>query len=69
MLFDTTTKDNAISDKVCKKGDKLTLMFDGKPFPVECVGSTVIEFERKYRMRFNDGSERYMTAAELKLPN
>lgn len=69
MLWDIATKNNGISDKVCKKGDKFTLMFDGKPFSVECVGSTIIEFERKYRIRFSDGSERYMTAAELKLPN
>jgi hypothetical protein len=58
MLFDITAK-------VCDKGDKLTISYDGRLFEVECVESTVVEFERKYLMRFSDGSHRYMTAHEL----
>lgn len=58
MLFD-------ITQRVVQKGEKITITYDGRSFELECVDQTVIEYERKYLMRFSDGSERLMTASEL----
>lgn len=56
MLFDVT-------QKVCNKGDKLTILFNGTPFEIEIVSTTVVDFERQYLVKFDDGSTRMMTAA------
>lgn len=58
MLFD-------ITHKICSPGDKVTITHGGQTFEIECVESTVIEFERRYLMKFQDGSVRYMLAGEL----
>lgn len=41
-------------EKLCKKGDKVTMFVLGRPFEVEILASDVSDYERKYLVSFSD---------------
>lgn len=60
-----TKKMYDVMSKVINKGEKVHVSINGQVFLVECVGSTVIDYERIYRVRYSDGSEQNMRADQL----
>jgi len=41
-------------EKLCSKGDKLTMFVLGKPYQVTVLASDVTDYERKYLVAFSD---------------
>lgn len=48
-----------ILTKVAKKGDVLKFYIDGKELEGTVLETTCVHFEREYRIKFQDGSERW----------
>lgn len=58
MLFD-------IPESKYKPGDKLTITHNGVEFKIEIEATTVVEWERKYLVRYEDGSKDWVSGAKF----